>query len=575
MNNEQFRRLLLEKEAASKNGSSASPPGPSAKPRTAALGTRKASFMPMTPRTVKGAAGVDFARQVQERNAAASGQQGKRWKSSAAPKGSKLAAGYQDRTLERKDYEDDEKGARIKALEEQMKLGQLDQATFEALRDQITGGNVSTTHLVKGLDRKLLERVRRGEDVIGGGTKEAEEDIDEELDRLEEKEVARLEREKTQKKGEVAKQPRSVAGAKRTRDQILADLKAQRKAAAEARNAARPELGAAFRDIASKQHSGTRIERDDKGREVMITVDEHGNVKKKVRKVQPGNEINDPEQAAEKPIKFLDEGITIPTLKEQKKEVPKEESEDEGDIFGDVGTDYNPLGEADDSDDDDDDSSDSGEEGEIAARRTNASKEEVRTSRSPRSVSSSVEADSETKSMPPPPLPVQIQKKPIAATTRNYFRSAAPEPTEEAPQNPFNDSNFLAAIKKASALSNVAFSLGGDSKDEDGEEDEAAKEARLKKRAAMLANNDRDFEDMDLGFGSSRGGDDEDAAEGGSKIKLSQWKGSGATGDDDDDDGGHEGGGGGKKKRSRKRKGDKNSAADVLGVLERRKESNK
>ena len=147
-------------------------------------------------RTVKGGAGVDFARQVAERNAA--NNPSKKFKSSAAPKGTRLAAGYQDRTLERRNIEDDDRGARILALEQQVKLGQLDQATYEALRDQITGGDVAATHLVKGLDRKLLERVRKGEDVLGGDQKESAEDVDEELDRLEEMEVERIEREKTE-----------------------------------------------------------------------------------------------------------------------------------------------------------------------------------------------------------------------------------------------------------------------------------------------------------------------------------------------------------------------------------------
>ena len=521
---------------------------------------------------MKGGIGLDFARQVAERNAA--GQPTKKFKGSAAPKGSRLASGYQDRTLERRDVEDDERGARINALEEQMKLGQLDQSTFEALRDQITGGDVSATHLVKGLDRRLLERIRQGEDVLGTGQKEADEDIDEELDRLEEIEVARVERDKTEKKGEMAPPP-SIAGGKRSRDQILADLKAQRKAVADARAAARPELGSHFRDISAKAKSGTRIERDEKGREVRITVDEDGNVKKKVRKVQNDESATESLSTAEKPIKFLDEGITLPTLKEQIKVAEKEESEEEDDIFADAGTEYNPLG--DDADDSEDDSSDD-EEGQVISKTSPKTAperlEEPRTAKSV-SPSTSPEVASETKGdMLPPPVPAPASTKPENTIHRNYFKSATSDLVAEAPpESPFNDANFLAAIKKASALSNVAFSLGG-SKDENGnEEDEAAREARLKKRAAMLAGNDRDLDDMDLGFGSSRFGDEEDAEESNSKTKLSEWKGNGAA-DDDDDDAGKKTGGE-KKKRSRKRKGDKNSAKDVLGVLERRKASGK
>ena len=56
-----------------------------------------------------------------------------------------------------------------------MKKGEINRETFENLVQEITGGDVGTTHLVKGLDRKLLERVRRGEDVLGGQDKKEEE----------------------------------------------------------------------------------------------------------------------------------------------------------------------------------------------------------------------------------------------------------------------------------------------------------------------------------------------------------------------------------------------------------------
>lgn len=342
-----------------------------------------------------------------------------------------------------------------------MKLGQLEQATFEALRDQITGGDIAATHLVKGLDRKLLERVRRGEDVTGAKEEVAEDVVDEELERLEEREVEQVAREKTEKKrGEMAP-PKSVAGAKRTRDQILAELKAQRKAAAEARLAARPELGSQFRAISVKQNSGPRIERDDKGREVMITVDEHGNVKKKVRKVQVVEEpVKDASVAIEKTFKFLDEGITLPVLKEQKTEVIKEDSEEEEDIFADAGTEYNPLG-----DEEEDDSSDD-EDGEVPSSKSAVTAikdfeaQPPRASESP-SVSPVEESPSPKENMPPPPLPASASNKPATIKPRNYFKSSLSETAAEAPphQNPFNDDAFLAAIKKASALSNVSFSL--------------------------------------------------------------------------------------------------------------------
>lgn len=56
-----------------------------------------------------------------------------------------------------------------------MKQGQIDQATFEKLRAELgVGGDVKSTHMVKGLDWGLLRRVKAGEDV----SKEPEEPED-------------------------------------------------------------------------------------------------------------------------------------------------------------------------------------------------------------------------------------------------------------------------------------------------------------------------------------------------------------------------------------------------------------
>ncbi|KAH0345404.1 hypothetical protein KCU83_g7800, partial [Aureobasidium melanogenum] len=553
MNNDQFRKLL--NTPARQDGASSNP-RPSAVPSS--LGSKRSSFMPMTPRSVRGVTGNDFARQVAERNAA--NQTTKKFKGGAAPKGSRLGSGFTDRTQNRYDDETDERAARIKALEEQVKLGQLDHTTFEALRDQITGGDVGATHLVKGLDRKLLERVRKGEDVLGGSEPPKEEDLEDEFEKFEEKEVARVEREKVVKKGEMAPPP-PVAGAKRSRDQILAELKAQRKAQADARLAARPELGDRFRDVGSSRAS-SRIEVDAKGREVLITTDEHGNVKKKVRKVQiPSQE---PAQQAQS-HKFLDEGVTVPAPKpiEKPVEAPKDDSDD--DIFDGVGDTYDPLGGMDDDDDSSDD-----EDGEVPEKAIKPTPSQSKPPSSETEAASTGDPkEVTTTSMPPPPPPTQ------PTAPRNYFKSTTTITSEtaepQAPQNPFNDAAFLAAIKKAGALSNISLSLNASSDDPSAPESAEAKELRLQKRAQMLAASDRDLEDMDLGFGSSRFGDEEEGDDG-QRIKLSTWKG---TGDDDDDDDGYEGGSKEKKKRGRKRKGDKNSAQDVLSVMERRKEAGK
>ena len=179
---------------------------------------------------------ADFARQLAERNAKANPQKKAR---SSAPKGTKLAAGYIDRTKERTDEEDSEIAKRIKNLEESMKEGEIDRDTFEKLVQDITDGDVGTTHLVKGLDRKLLERVRRGENVLDSAEKEEEKadetaDVEDAFDALAGQGVEAIMHERVEKKGEKKASPPPVAGVKRSRNDILKELKRQREEAAAA-----------------------------------------------------------------------------------------------------------------------------------------------------------------------------------------------------------------------------------------------------------------------------------------------------------------------------------------------------
>lgn len=463
----------------------------------------------------------------------------------SAPKGVRLADGYTDRARER-EAAADEREERLKALEESLKNEEIDQETYDKLRYQIAGGDLSSTHLVKGLDFKLLERVRKGEDVYSATKQEEEEapeeeaeeagevDVDDELDQLAQKEVQAVEKEKTAKKKGQLSTVSAAAGKKRTRDQILAEFKAARQAAKE-KAEAEAALGGRFKKIGEKQKPGTRIERDNKGREVLIIVDEDGHEKRKVRKIQPGNAPDSSEDNGllmpDKDAKPL--GMEVPEQYKQKEPV---DEEDDDDIFAGAGDDYDPLAGMDDSGSDSEGEAKEGKEAE------------------PKSPASSA--------MPPPPRPKMAQ---------NYFKdSKTGLISEETTQSPsMSDPAIMAAIKRAAALR----PLGKGEDDEDDEDlDEKAKEERAKAKAAeerrkkMLQNVDRDAEDMDMGFGTSRYEDEADFDE--SDIKLSRWNGGGG---EDDDEG--EGGGKGKKKRVRtkKRKGDVNSAADVLRVMEERK----
>ncbi|KAK5115509.1 hypothetical protein LTR62_001168 [Meristemomyces frigidus] len=549
MNNSQFRKLL-DKPARDSKGSSLAENGTTG---SVPVGQRS-SIVPMAPRTVgRVAGGVDFARQVRERNAAV--RPTKKFRSSA-PKGAKLNKAYTDRAKAREENEDgeDEKAARIHALEEQMKLDQISRETFEQLREEITGGDISSTHLVKGLDRKLLERVRRGEDVLGvkgsDDTAEAAPDVDEELEKLGEKEIETIAKEKVEKKGHLAN-PAQLAGQKRSRNEIMAELKAQRQAAMEAKAA--PMLNGRWRKVGEQQKS--RIEFDHKGREIMITVDEDGVVKKKVRKVAP--QAQEEEMPAfempdaSKPVLGAD--TVIP---EQPHSIPVEEDDD--DIFEGAGTEYNPLGDAEDDDEDTD------EEEELKQAQKTAppavtvpdAGHDLNTEREAGEASD--DEDSEEG---------HLQDTPAAPPARrSYFNDAT-----GASDTPTDHFVGIQKVLQRVAQLDPANREADDDDERDGETEEARK-ARLKRRAEMLTVQDRDLDDMDMGFGGSRLEDEADGdEEAGKKIRLSEWK--GGVGEYGEDTEGREGAGGRdkRKRKPKKRKGDVNNAADIMRVIEGRK----
>ena len=410
---------------------------------------------------------------------------------------------------------DDDKEERVQALEELMKEGQIDFPTFVKLRNEILSEKGGKS-LGKGLNFKLAE------DILGGEKEEAEEEgvevegVDDEFEELAEREVKALEKEQVKKKGELAP-PSLIPGKKRNRDQILAEMKAAREAA---KAAAGPSLGAKFRKVGEKRAT-SRIETDSKGREVLIMIDENGNEKRKVRKVQadPETERNQELLMPDKDAKPL--GMEVP-------EIPKAAEEEDKDIniFDDAGDDYDPLAGLGDDDEDSD------EDGEVPEAKTELVEDKKPVAGS----------------MAPPPRPSQ------PSAPRNYFGDSKKEkPTV---YKPSEDPTLLAAINKAKTLNPIA-------KEAENEE-EAAKEARRKK---MLQQDERDAEDMDMGFGSSRFEDEADFDD--KKVKLSQWSGKG--GDDDDDETGKGDGKGKRKRGPKKRKGDGNNAADVMKILERRK----
>lgn len=486
---------------------------------------------------------MDFARQLAERNASHDSTAAKKFRSAPAPKGTKLGPGYQDRTQLRTSIEDDDKARRVKALEDMVKLGQMEMATFEALRDEIVGGDVKNVHLVKGLDWKLLERVKRGEDVLAdsptstqpddmthalteGCAAKTEVEIENELEIFKGKIIQPVAKNNKIKKGDMAP-PAAVAGKKRNRDEILKELKASRLASAK-----QPSLGPRFTKLGDAKEK-SRIEKDDRGRDILITVDKDGKVKRKVRKTrsQSDSTNNGALLMPDKDAKPL--GMNVAP--------PAPEFSDDGDIFEGVGAKYNPLGDEED-DSGDSDTTDS----PVAELRDSPIMSLPPTDSDPNSTTLPIPPEDASRAISGP-LPPQS-----SPPSRNYFNDSAAPPiaTQAVGLNILESPTLLAALKKASTSVSLSALAS---------EEEAAK---LERRRKMLDSHDRDADDLDMGFGESRFEDGEDGDDGG-KVKLSVW------GEEAGEDGDSRKG---KRKRGgKKRKGDVNSAVDVLRVMEKRK----
>ncbi|RKF80544.1 putative inosine-uridine preferring nucleoside hydrolase [Golovinomyces cichoracearum] len=553
MNNSQFRKLVLDTpvcrpESASANPTSKDRVGAS----TSALGSRARSFIPMTPRSVSGSTyAKDFALQIAQRQNGPS-HSNKIFRSSAAPKGTSLPVGYRDRTKSRIEGSegqiDNDKGKRVNALEEMMKQNEIDETTFIKLRDEILGEemNIERSNLVKGLDWRLLEKAKKGEigaidfldnhhkeDIPHDNTK-----IDDELERLEQVRVEAIPHEKVKKKGEMA--PPSLTGKKRTRDQILAELKAARKIVAE--KELPPRLGSKFRKVGEPREE-TKIMRDGKGREFLITVDENGNEKRKVRKIpmedQGVNKKNGlliPNKDS-KPL-----GMVVP-------EFPKTTNHDEVvNIFDDVGDDYNPLVGI-----ENDDSSD---EELVKTDQNEGSRNEI--GKELEQENTGTIAGGTVSSSPGP----------SKSEPRNYFQTSqtaklSPENNNNNKTLNLSDPTIMAALKKASKIClKVASSADGEDGIKDLVEEASTLRSKQERYKRMLQKDDRDAEDLDLGFGSSRVEDDFDGEE--RAIQLSKWGVDGCTKENIENRSNSKG----KRKRGpKKRKGDVNSAADILSIV--------
>ena len=448
---------------------------------------------------------------------------------------------------------------RVKALEELVKQGQMDQATFEQQRREMgVGGDIGSTHMVKGLDWELLRRIRAGEDIEGGNetvegrspaaeedgeegqaqegegerqdgaTEDAEEEFERVLEERGKEEVSAVTRQKKEKKGIIAPPPPPAAAPqRRSRDEILKQFKASRAGststatATPAAEASGEALGTRFKKIGdSKAEKKRWVEQDETGRrrEILQITDPDGKVKRKVKWLDKPKKTNRdagllvPDTSA-KPL-----GMEVPDVPASAPAPPPKEEDD--DIFEGVGADYDPLaGAADGS------SSESEEDGEVADRARPIPRPET--------------------------VPTEKQKPSEPVKPRNYFNtSATTEPEEPVDRsNPLTkDPTLMAAFKRAANLSQTSPSTEHD--DEEPLDDGTSRRSKnfleeVRRREAQ------DAMDMDMGFGGSRVGDEEDEE----AVPLENER----------------RGGNQRKRGPKKKKGNKDSASDVLRVLDGRK----
>ena len=218
----------------------------------------------------------------------------------------------------------------------------------------------------------------------------------------------------------------------------------------------------------------------------------------------------------------------------------EEEQDEDDDIFEGVGVEYNPLGDEEHEDSTDDEEED----------------------RQPKTKSAVDESPSMQATMLPDPESSPEDKR--SAAPRNYFKDNT-SAEDGAGQDRLAGVQEL--LKKAAKMDPSSTSEGDEVSNDPAEID---RQARLKKRAEMLSQQDRDLDDMDMGFGGGRYDDAEEGEEG-KKQRLSEWKGSGVGEDDDERSKGGKKAHDKKKRKSKKRKGDANNADDIMRVIEARK----
>ena len=431
----------------------------------------------------------------------------KKHRKASVPKGSALATGYHDRAASRRDTEvtetdRDEERKRLAALRELLDAGQIDRATFDKLSDQIEGKGAKNSSTIKGLDWTLLRKARR---VSTGDEIEPAVDVEAELD-------AALDNENSQTHGngsastdpDSAEVRNDTTNAVLSRDDILRRWKQNRSVdSTQTQHAAAEMLGDHFKKVIDPKQKKRFVEIvDGRRREVLLTTDKNGNPKRTVRwldKELPLKDINLPPKGPQ-PL-----GMDVPAellAKQEALRAQQETAEEEDDdIFAGVGSTYDPL--ADIASSGDENSGDSGDESPAAETRETV----------------------------------------VVGDRRNYFSVGLKEgEEEEVNRSMATDPGIMAALKRAAALRTNEKSTETDTQADD-ENADPVRDQRQKMLLEKLRQREADdAQDLDMGFGESRFGDDEEEV----------WTEDKKTG---------------RKRGPKKRKGDKDNISDVMGVL--------
>ena len=546
MNNAQFRRLLNNPaqssvdDVTSKSGSNGHP---------SKLGNGSRPSMLMTPRAVASSKltttttnnnnnnnNNNFQQQVvQYRNELGTSTENNKSTGSIL-KDTKFGPGYQDHAALLQRHKDQsahdrvkDPAERIKALEELVKLGQLDHATFARLEEELgVGGKIENTHLVKGLDWKLLEKVRRGEDVLAatdnlssGKTQisiQSDGDVDAELESVLEKEVQPMPKgEKIGQGTKAARIPPDSDGPL-TRDDILKKLKASRAAAASQVKQAlttKHALGTRFHKVGSQDRPRKEkfVENvDGRRREVLMITNADGTVKRKVRWVD-----KEPFQSSTETKPSIEKlGMDVPVEMAAKQRAmlkEREEEQESQDIFDGVGADYDPLGET---------AEDTGDESRLH----------------------------QNEDAPPSLSHVEERRKSGGDRQRNYFSTTGAQDESLPPDKvAVLDSKLLATLGMKAPIKDNQQTDSGRQLNNTTQSGDSNKEllAKLQKRER------EDAVDLDLNFGESRFGDNDDDEDGpvwnaGGEEKSQKL---------------------GRKRGPKKRKGNRDDVKDVMAVLNR------